>query len=87
MCTLVFLKDVLSNKKSLMKNSQITGIPEIPRIPEINAETIWRDIKNELTITKYFPHTYIIGARIPELANYFHFFILQIVRTLFFFHF
>ena len=47
MCTLTFLKEVLNGNKSLLKMSKINGIPPVPRIPEINAEAIWNNIKQE----------------------------------------
>ena len=66
MCTLTFLKDVLAKRKSLLKVAQITGIPEVPRVPEVNAELIWQDIKSEPEINKYFPDSYFNGARVPD---------------------
>ena len=62
-----------------MKTSQITGIPEIPKIPEINAEVIWKNIKHESDITKYFPERYITGARIPDRT----YLILQLIACLY----
>ena len=66
MCTLTFRKDVLSGRKSLLKVTQIAGVPDVPRIPQINAETIWNDIKHENTIIQYFPEIYVNSARIPD---------------------
>ena len=66
MCTLVFLKDVLSKRKELMKMNQITGIPQIPRIPEINCQLIWNEVKYISEISKFFPDIYINSIRIPD---------------------
>ena len=46
--------------------SKINGIPPVPRIPEINAEAIWNDIKQEQNITKYFPEIYVTSVRVPD---------------------
>lgn len=66
MCTMVFLKAVLSGHKRLMKVEQIHGIPKIPRIPEVNCQEIWRDIKNEAQIIVYFPDSYVNSDRTPD---------------------
>ena len=68
MCTLIFLKDVLAKRKSLMKVADITGIPEIPRVPQIKTELIWEDIKRELNISKFFPDSYVNSRRVPRIA-------------------
>lgn len=73
MCTLKFMKDVLAKKKLLMKVAEITGIPEIPRIPEINAELIWSDIKKEPQITAFFPDVYVTSIRVPDRTYMFSF--------------
>lgn len=69
MSTLCFLREVLRGTKKLMKVSDLTGIPKIPRIPEINARLLWEEIKEEAQITIYFPSVYLIGSRIPD-RNY-----------------
>ena len=70
MCSLKFLKDVLAKRKSLMKVSEITGIPEIPRIPDINAEMIWKDIKKKAQIIAYFPDSYVNSVRVPDRTHF-----------------
>ncbi len=66
MCTLTFLKDVLAGKKNLLKISNIVGIPDLPKIREINAAVIWADIKRDRTIRGYFPDAYITSERTPN---------------------
>ena len=66
MCTLGFLKQVLSGNRSLLKVSEINGIPKIPRIPEINAGKIWTDIRGEERIAVYFPENYTVSNRVPD---------------------
>lgn len=66
MCTLTFLKSVLNGKKKLMKITQIVGIPDIPRIKEINSSIIWNDIKNDAVIGNYFPDILLATDRTPD---------------------
>lgn len=66
MCTLLFLKDVLKGSKTLLKTSDVTGIPKIPRIPEINSADIWKDIKGDPEIAKYFPDSFVHSNRVPD---------------------
>lgn len=66
MCTLSFLREVLSGSKKLMKVNNLSGIPKIPRIPEINTKLIWEEIKSEEQISIYFPSVYLFGIRIPD---------------------
>jgi hypothetical protein len=66
MCTLAFLKDVLKGSKKLLKNNAVAGIPKIPKIPEVNAQLIWNDIKNDQLVAVYFPDAYIHGNRTPD---------------------
>lgn len=66
MCTLTFLKEVLSGKKRLIKEISITSKPDIPRIKEINAKVIWNDIRHELKIQQYFPDIYLNTNRVPN---------------------
>jgi hypothetical protein len=66
MCTLVFLKDVLRGHKKLLLNLDTVGIPDIPRVREINSTVIWNDIKQDATIKKYFPDIYIATNRVPQ---------------------
>ena len=68
MCKLTFLKDVLAKRKILLKVSEITGIPQVPRVNEINSATIWEDIKTEEKIKQYFlSHTLRVNAFLIEL--------------------
>ena len=49
-----------------MMASDRVGIPDIPRIKEINASVIWEDIKNEEAIMDYFPEIFVSTNRVPN---------------------
>ena len=49
-----------------MMASDRVGIPDIPRIKEINASGIWKNIKNEEAITDYFPEIFVSTNRVPN---------------------
>jgi len=66
MCTLTFMRDVLKGEKKLLMASATTGIPDIPRIREINAAVIWADIKGDETIKQYFPDIFTDSERTPN---------------------
>ena len=72
MCTMHFLKQVLSGNKKLLKANQVKGIPRIPRIPEINARNIWLELKAEPQIAIHFPDTYITQNRVPDRSYMFN---------------
>ena len=46
--------------------SQIVGIPDIPRIREINCSIIWEDIKEDPVINAYFPDIFVQTIRVPN---------------------
>ncbi len=77
-----FFNDVLSDKKRPMKKADLTGIPKIPRIPEINTSLIWSDIKNEEPIIQYFPSFYVLNNRIPDREFMFNVSLSDFSRTL-----
>ena len=66
MCTLIFLKNVLSGEKKLLKVSDTAGIPDIPKMREFNAHVIWNDIKGDAQIRQYFPEIYLTSDRTPQ---------------------
>ena len=72
MCTLTFLKDVLAGKKELMLMKRVVGVPDIPRIREINCQVIWEDIKHEEKINRYFPDIFVKTSRTPDRAYMFN---------------
>ena len=66
MCTLTFMREVLRGEKKLLLASATTGIPDIPRIREINAAVIWADIKGDDIIRIYFPEIFVTTNRTPN---------------------
>ena len=74
MCTLTFMKAVISGNKKLMKMSQVVAIPDIPQIKEINTSVIWEDIETDSVISEYFPDIFIETARTPDRTYMFNVF-------------
>lgn len=60
-----FLKKFLKGEKELLKQQQLVIMPKLPKVNEIDVKSIWEDIKQDKTIQKYFPNSFIIGKRIP----------------------
>ena len=43
MCSLIFLKKVISGKKQLIRASRLGAIPILPRVPEISTQKLWKE--------------------------------------------
>ena len=60
-----FLKDVLANKKSLMKKAEVTEV-DVPFYDELSVKAMWPMFKADQTFTKYFPDKYPVGKGPPR---------------------
>ena len=56
---ITFLKQILAGKKRLLKISNSTYFPYVPKVKELKMETIWNSVKNSDDIVVYFPDVFV----------------------------
>lgn len=71
MCTVVFLKEVLNGTKQLLKLSEITAIPKVPRLSEIDVKQFWSELKLDPVFSSYFPSVFMRENRVPDRSFFF----------------
>ena len=52
-----FLKEVLINKKQLLKKQQVNYIT-VPQYDEISVKALWPDLKKDGEFMQFFPYVY-----------------------------
>ena len=68
-------KEILSGEKLLLKLEQVRWIQQIPSYPELSVQRMWKELRTDEQVTKYFP-TYS-EKRFPNKK-----FLMNIINTI-----
>ena len=71
MATMIFLKAVLSGEKKLLKVRDVQAIPKIPKYSEIDVKALWKEVRINIIVAKFFSDAYVLGNNTPDRTYFF----------------
>lgn len=64
-CKLSFLRDILSEKKSHLKNNEVNRM-EVPLYQELSVKNLFNDAIQDPVLSKYLPSKEQLSGKLPE---------------------